>query len=136
MKVHVFTHGWLTHLVQITADPKTPPGYAVRADLLDIIEIFEVNRKECARLLVEYPKWAVIGTFKPRPGDLTEASDRKPLLGRDWQLESTLIEVLFSFSCAYPTYHLCSSAFRQTRLFLARSSFFLKVPSNQYITLH
>jgi len=69
--------------------------------LLDIIEIFEVNRKECARLLVEYPKWTVIGTFKPRPGDLVEASDRKPLLGRDWQLESTLIEVLISFSCVY-----------------------------------
>jgi hypothetical protein len=69
----------------------------VRADLLDIIEIFEVNRKECARLLVEYPKWAVIGTFKPRPGDSIEESDRKPLLGRDWQLESTLIEVIFFF---------------------------------------
>jgi len=100
MKVHAFSHVWLTHPVQITADPKTPPGYAVRADLLDIIEIFEVNRKECARLLVEYPKWAVKGTFKPRPGDPTEASDRIPIPGRDWQLESTFIEVLFSFSCA------------------------------------
>lgn len=99
MKVHVFSHGLLTYLVQITADPKTPPGYAVRADLLDIIEIFEVNRKECARLLVEYPKWTVEGTFKPRPGDPAEASDRIPLPGRDWQLESTLIEVLFSFLC-------------------------------------
>lgn len=102
MKVpSLLSHGQLTHLVQITADPKTPPGYAVRADLLDIIEIFEVNRKECARLLVEYPKWTVIGTFKPRPGDLIEAPDRKPLLGRDWQLESTLIEVLSSFPCTY-----------------------------------
>jgi len=64
--------------------------------LLDIIEIFEVNRKECARLLIEYPKWTVKGTFKPRPGDPTEASDRIPLPGRDWQLESTLIEVLLS----------------------------------------
>jgi nuclear cap-binding protein subunit 1 len=106
MKVYVFCYGLLKHLFQITADPKTPPGYAVRADLLDIIEIFEVNRKECARLLVEYPKWTVKGTFKPRPGDPTEASDRIPLPGRDWQLESTLIEVLSPFSCAYASYHL------------------------------
>ena len=69
----------------------------MRADLLDIVEIFEVNRKECARLLVEYPRWTLSGTFKPRPGDPAEASDRIPLPGRDWQLESTLIEVLFPF---------------------------------------
>jgi nuclear cap-binding protein subunit 1 len=73
----------------------------VRADLLDIVEIFEVNRKECARLLVEYPRWAVPGTFKPRPGDPAEAPDRIPFPGRDWQLESTLIEVLFPFFNAY-----------------------------------
>lgn len=78
----------------MTADPKSPAGYAVRSDIIDIVEIFEVNRKECARILVEYPKWTVIGTFKPRPGDPTDSLDRKPLLGRDWQLESTLIEVL------------------------------------------
>ncbi|KAG1828882.1 armadillo-type protein [Suillus variegatus] len=26
------------------------------------------HRKECARLLLEYPKWCVPGTFKPKPG--------------------------------------------------------------------
>jgi nuclear cap-binding protein subunit 1 len=65
--------------------------------LLDIIEIFEVNRKECARLLIEYPKWTVEGTFRPRPGDPAEASERIPIPGRDWQLESALIEVSFRF---------------------------------------
>jgi len=89
----------------VTADPKTPAGYAVRADLLDIVEVFEVNRKECARMLVEYPKWTVEGTFKPRPGDPAEASDRIPTPGRDWQLESTIIEVLSSLSFACIAYH-------------------------------
>ena len=88
----------------MTADPKTPAGYAVRTDLIDIIEIFEVNRKECARVLVEYPKWTISGTFKPRPGDPSEGPDRKPLLGRDWQLESTLIEVPSPLSCAHIAY--------------------------------
>ena len=74
--------------------------------MLDTVEIFEVNRKECARLLIEYPKWTVKGTFKPRPGDPAEASDRKPIPGRDWQLESTLIEVLFSLLLASVVCHL------------------------------
>jgi hypothetical protein len=106
----------------------------VRTDLLDIVEIFEVNRKECARLLVEYPKWTVTGTFKPRPGDPAEASDRIPLPERDWQLESTLIEVLFPFFLAPMLCNVCVNW--QTRRFLARSSSCLKAPSSQYITLH
>ena len=46
------------------------------------------------------------GTFKPRPGDPAEASDRIPISGRDWQLESTLIEVLFSLLFASVACHL------------------------------
>ncbi|KAF8883427.1 MIF4G like-domain-containing protein [Infundibulicybe gibba] len=66
-------------------------GYAVRTALLDILDIFEVNRKECARLLLEYPKWNLPGTFKPKPG-APAASDPPP--GTNWQLESTIIETV------------------------------------------
>ena len=64
----------------------------MRTALLDILDIFEVNRKECARLLLEYPKWNLPGTFKPKPG-VTALGD--PVPGKDWQLESTIIEVRF-----------------------------------------
>ncbi|KAF8211620.1 MIF4G like-domain-containing protein [Mycena galopus ATCC 62051] len=74
---------------EITPDPKTPAGYAVRTGILDILDIFEVNRKECARLLVEYPKWTIPGTFKPKPGGSIVP---EPVPGKDWQLESTIIE--------------------------------------------
>jgi MIF4G like len=117
----------------VTADPKTPAGYAVRVDLIDIIEIFEVNRKECARFLVEYPKWTVKGTFKPRPGDPTEGPDRKPLPGRDWQLESTLIEVPSSLLRPHCLSHLLIGIWAN-RQFSARSSFCLKVPSSPFTT--
>ncbi|KAJ7367816.1 MIF4G like-domain-containing protein [Mycena albidolilacea] len=73
----------------ITPDPKTPAGYAVRAGLLDILDIFEVNRKECARLLIEYSKWTIPGTFKPKPGGSVVP---EPVPGKDWQLESTIVE--------------------------------------------
>lgn len=78
---------------QVTPDLASPAGYAVRADILDIVDIFEVNRKECARLLMEYPKWTVPGTFKPKPGTPGDDPDRIPAPDKDWQLESTIIEV-------------------------------------------
>ncbi|EKM59547.1 uncharacterized protein PHACADRAFT_250116 [Phanerochaete carnosa HHB-10118-sp] len=74
----------------ISPDPTTPVGYAIRAGLLDLVDIFEINRKECARLLLEFPKWVPHGTFKPRPG----APPQDPVVGKDWQLESTVIETI------------------------------------------
>ncbi|KAF7969405.1 hypothetical protein HWV62_27397 [Athelia sp. TMB] len=78
----------------VTPDPRTAPGYAVRAGLLDIIDIFEVNRKECVRLLMEYPKWALPGSFKAKPGApaAEEGAEVDPEKG--WQLESTIIETI------------------------------------------
>lgn len=78
-------------ILQVTPDPNTPAGYAVRTDLLAIIDVFEVNRKECARILLEYPKWVVPGTFKPKPGG--PSPEEEPVVLHDWQLESTLLEV-------------------------------------------
>ncbi|KIY47596.1 hypothetical protein FISHEDRAFT_45060 [Fistulina hepatica ATCC 64428] len=73
----------------VTPNVRTPAGYAVRAALADMIGIYEVNRKECARLLLEFPKWAPAGSFQPRPDDEVYV----PVPGKDWQLESTVIEV-------------------------------------------
>lgn len=65
-------------------------GYVVRTALLDIIDIFEINRKECARLLLEYPKWTLPGIFKAKPGAPVETESPS---NTNWQLESTIIEV-------------------------------------------
>ena len=80
------------HYFQIFPDTNSSPGYIVRTALLDIVDIFEVNRKECARLLLEYLSQMEPGTFKPKPG-VTALVD--PVPGKDWQLESTIIEVGF-----------------------------------------
>lgn len=82
----------------ITPDPTTPVGYAIRTGLLDLIDIFEINRKECARLLLEFPKWVPHGTFKPRPG----APPQEPVPGKDWQLESTVIETILGTLFSLP----------------------------------
>ena len=75
--------------LQLTPDPVTPVGYALRSGILDLVDIFEVNRKECARLLLEFPKWQIPGTFRPPP----DAPPREPVPSKDWQLESTVFEV-------------------------------------------
>ena len=73
----------------MTPDPTTPAGFILRSNILDTIDIFEVNRKECARLLLEYPKWTLPGIFKARPG-----APPSPLVeGKNWDLDNTLIEV-------------------------------------------
>ncbi|KAL4241306.1 Nuclear cap-binding protein subunit 1 [Abortiporus biennis] len=74
----------------VTPDPTTPTGYAIRSGILDLVDIFEVNRKECARLLLEFPKWLPTGTFKPRPG----APAQDVAAGKDWSLDSTIIETI------------------------------------------
>jgi nuclear cap-binding protein subunit 1 len=81
---------------QITPNPTTPTGYAIRSLIRDVIVIFEVNRKDCARLLLELPKWVVPGTFKPRSNpDGSEVT----MTGKEWQLENTVIEV-----CGHPDF--------------------------------
>ncbi|KAJ3783585.1 MIF4G like-domain-containing protein [Lentinula aff. detonsa] len=84
----------------VTPDPNTPAGYAVRSDLLVMIDIFEVNRKEAARLLLEYPKWVAPGTFKPKPG--APPPEMEHLVNHDWQLESTLLETMLGASLVLP----------------------------------
>ncbi|KAF6762456.1 cap binding protein 80-PB [Ephemerocybe angulata] len=76
---------------EVSPDFVNPAGYVIRTAILDILDIFEVNRKECARLLLEYPKWNLPGTFKPKPGSTMAV---EPAPGKDWQLESTIIETV------------------------------------------
>ncbi|KAI0773723.1 cap binding protein 80-PB [Fomes fomentarius] len=82
----------------ITPDPTTPVGFILRSNLIDMVDIFEVNRKDCARLLLEYPKWTLLGTFKPRPG----APEQPLVAGKGWDLDNTLIETILSASFILP----------------------------------
>lgn len=89
---HIIRRSNVSLFLQITPDPSTPAGYCLRSAFSDVIDIFEVNRKECARLLLEMPKWFAAGTFKPKPGTVPQ-NDVELKLDMGWQLESTVIEV-------------------------------------------
>ncbi|KAF8605412.1 hypothetical protein BDV93DRAFT_490802 [Ceratobasidium sp. AG-I] len=49
----------------LTPSPATPLGYTLRTLFVDMINIYEVNRKEGARILMEVHRWLSIGTFRP-----------------------------------------------------------------------
>ncbi|KIJ26031.1 hypothetical protein M422DRAFT_272943 [Sphaerobolus stellatus SS14] len=87
---------------EITPDLTTPNGYVMRSLLNDVIDIFEVNRKECARLLLEMPRWFASGVFKPKPGTEIDPAD-EPKFEKAWQLESTIIETILSGMLIVPT---------------------------------
>ncbi|KAE9399085.1 hypothetical protein BT96DRAFT_957356 [Gymnopus androsaceus JB14] len=61
----------------VTPDPNTPAGYAVRTDLLAIIDVFE-----------------------PKPG--ASPPDEETAVIHDWQLESTLLETILGASFVLP----------------------------------
>lgn len=78
----------------VTPHPSSASGFLIRSNLRDMIDILEVNRKECARLLLEYPKWCVPGTFKPTAGAPPVEDDPS---ANNWQLESAIIEVVLGY---------------------------------------
>ncbi|TFK83265.1 cap binding protein 80-PB [Polyporus arcularius HHB13444] len=82
----------------VTPDLTAPAGFMLRSNILDVVDIFEVNRKDCARLLLEYPKWTLPGTFKARPG----APPSPVVEGKNWDLDNTLIETILGACFVLP----------------------------------
>nr|ASF90199.1 hypothetical protein SPAR04796 [Bartheletia paradoxa] len=69
-------------------------GVALRALVLDIIDIYEVNRKEGAKLLLELPRWASSGSFRRRGGGADEGG---------WIPENVAVDSILSSMLLLPT---------------------------------
>jgi nuclear cap-binding protein subunit 1 len=65
----------------------------LRALIRDVIDVYEVNRKECAKLLLDIPRWLPSGTFKPKtaPGQGDMEVDKST--ESTWVLENLIVEV-------------------------------------------
>ncbi|KAG8743985.1 hypothetical protein FRC10_011059 [Ceratobasidium sp. 414] len=83
---------------ELTPSPATPLGYTLRTLFVDMINIYEVNRKEGARILMDVHRWLSIGTFRPE-------GDRE---GTGIILQNCLIEAILSqlFHLPRPTLKL------------------------------
>lgn len=77
-------------LLQVVPPLTSLNGFVIRSCMVDTINIFEVNRRECARLVLELARWFAWGTFKAKRGMGAEPDD---ILDLDYILENTLLEV-------------------------------------------
>ncbi|KZT62167.1 hypothetical protein CALCODRAFT_479362 [Calocera cornea HHB12733] len=77
-----------------TPSPTTLTGYLLRTLSADTVNIFEVNRREAARILTELPRWCRKGLLK-----LKNAEGE---LEGEWQLEPLLVETILSHCFALP----------------------------------
>jgi nuclear cap-binding protein subunit 1 len=77
--------------VQVVPDPSTAVGWTLRGTVLDLVHIFEVNRKESARILLSLNRYFTAGTFKSTP---TAEGDDVPV--STISLESLIISTILS----------------------------------------
>ncbi|PWN30717.1 hypothetical protein BDZ90DRAFT_229719 [Jaminaea rosea] len=93
----------------------TPSSVVLRGLTLDIIDLYEVNRKECARILFGLAKWLRKGTFAgkavhPNAGLFGDAEDADEWTNRDdrdpegaWTLDDLLVECILGSSLLLPS---------------------------------
>lgn len=92
--------------------PSTPEAVTLRSTIQDIIDLYQVNRKECAKILFDLPRWLRKGTFagkgvSPMVGIFGEAEDSWQLSADDtlqgsWSLDELIVESILSNSLVLP----------------------------------
>ena len=82
-------------ILQVVPPPFTAFGWTLRGILIDIITLFEVNRKECARILLSLRTFFEPGTFKP----VTPPEEPASTLS----LESLIVTILLGNMLTLPT---------------------------------
>jgi nuclear cap-binding protein subunit 1 len=92
--------------VQVVPSPDTPLGWTLRSIIHDTVHIFEVNRKECARLLLAIRQYLPKDTFKPL-ATTTETEDPSASTSTI-SLESLVVSTILSimFTLPSPPYDL------------------------------
>lgn len=89
-------------LAQIVPSPSTISGWILRQLVHDTISIFEINRKECARILLEFPNWFESGTFKPPPNVAIPAPTDPNAPVPTWSLESLIVSSILTTIIVLP----------------------------------
>lgn len=92
----------------------TPSSVVLRGLVLDIVDLYEVNRKECARILFGLAKWLRKGTFVGKAvdpnsglfGDAEDVDEWTNIDERDpegaWTIDDVLVECVLGSSFLLP----------------------------------
>lgn len=68
----------------------------MRSTLVDMLELYEINRKECARLVLVLPSFLEPGVFKPPPSANVAAPESKTTLSLESLIVSTILSAMFA----------------------------------------
>jgi nuclear cap-binding protein subunit 1 len=97
-----FFYWFAVPLLQTVPNRAMANGVILRTLVNDAIDIFEVNRKECAKILLELPRGVGRGTFKtkassstPKPEENGDHAEEPVEASSEWILEHLLLEVQF-----------------------------------------
>lgn len=93
-------------------DPTSPESVVLRSTFHDIIDLYQVNRRESAKILFEMPRWLRKGTFVGKSigidvgifGQATDewqVSENGEMIGA-WSLEEMIVESILSTSLILP----------------------------------
>ncbi|GAA5965784.1 hypothetical protein JCM3765_007346 [Sporobolomyces pararoseus] len=81
-------------------------GNVLRGLISDLINLYEVNRKEGAAILLDLPKWCKKGTFKDPKSPASDSNDEDDLDGNGgpgWSLENLIVESIFNSILCVPS---------------------------------
>ncbi|PWY98642.1 hypothetical protein BCV70DRAFT_207421 [Testicularia cyperi] len=91
----------------------TPSSVVLRAVLADMMDLYEVNRKDASRLLLDLPKWMRRGTFAGKAsseaGLFGEIDEEWWFVGPEasvegaWSLDDLLVETILSTALVLPS---------------------------------
>lgn len=94
---------WFAETVPAVA---SPASVVLRAILADMIDLYEVNRKEAAKLILDLPNWLRRATFNLKvssdAGLFGEMGDVNPGES-NWSLDDLLVETILSTAFVLPT---------------------------------
>ncbi|SPO31731.1 related to 80 kDa nuclear cap binding protein [Ustilago trichophora] len=84
----------------------SPASVVLRAILADMIDLYEVNRKEAAKLILDLPNWLRRGTFGSKvsseAGLFGEVDEQAPAEESGYSLDDLLVETILSTALLLP----------------------------------
>ena len=85
----------------------SPASVVLRAIVADMIDLYEVNRKEAAKLLLDLPNWLRRGTFvgakiSTEAGLFGEIDEEQHAGQSNWSLDDLLVESILSTALVLP----------------------------------
>lgn len=93
--------------------PSSPAGVIIRSIFYDIIDLYQVNRRECARILFDSARWLRKGTFVckstlPESGIFGEVDDQWQIAEDGsaegaWNLDEIIVECILSTALVLPS---------------------------------